>query len=158
MTTNKTRQTDIATIHINKQHDRSHNNTINERSAAAARWTNGWWLKPAASLSSSPPCLKTLTAVPNYETHLFFSLVGFPGQTSCHDTGDPTRGSNPTSVQCVRRSLPAVTTCQNTSKSTVFHEAAGRFVQRTEGLPDQWVNFHTETCLGGVSAGTVMLR
>lgn len=65
--------------------------------------------------------------------HLFsFSLSGFPGRTSCPDTGAPTRVSSPTSVQCVRRSLPVVTTCQNTSKSTGFPGAAGQSVQQTD--------------------------
>lgn len=51
---------------------------------------------------------------------------------SCRDTGGPTQGSSPTSVPYVRRSLPAVTTFQNTSKSTVFLEAAGQFAQQTD--------------------------
>lgn len=53
---------------------------------------------------------------------------------SCLDTGGPTQGSSPTSVPCARRSLPAATTCQNTSKSTVSHGAAGQFTQRTNAF------------------------
>lgn len=71
-------------------------------------------------------------SLPKCKTYLFFLIPGFPGQTSCRDTGDPTRGSSPTSVPCVRRSSHAVTTFQNTSKSTVSHEAAGQFAQQTD--------------------------
>lgn len=60
-------------------------------------------------------------------SHLSFFLTDFPDRTSCPDTGDPTLVSNPTSVKCVRRNLPAVTTCQNMSKSTVFHASAAQF-------------------------------
>lgn len=48
----------------------------------------------------------------------FSSLAGSPGQMSCPGTGAPTQGSNPTSVQCVRRSLLAVTTCPSMSRCT----------------------------------------
>lgn len=57
-------------------------------------------------------------------------LSGFQDQMSSLDTDDPTQGSNRTNVKCVRRSLPAVTTCLNTSKSTVFRESAERFAQQ----------------------------
>lgn len=63
---------------------------------------------------------------------LFFSPPDFLGQMSCLDTGGLTQVWSPTSVQCARRSLPAVTTCQNTLKSTVFHEQAGQFAQLTD--------------------------
>lgn len=63
---------------------------------------------------------------------LSFSPPGFPGLMSCPDTGGLTQVWSPTSVQCARRSLPAVTTCQNTLKSTVFHEQAGQFAQLTD--------------------------
>lgn len=70
-------------------------------------------------------------SLPN-EKHLLFFPSGFPGQTNCLDTGGPTQVSSHTSVQCVRRNSPAVTTSQNTSKSTVFHETAGQFARQTD--------------------------
>lgn len=74
------------------------------------------------------PCL--FSRLPLLSLKLLFS--GFPDRTSCPDTGGPTRVSNRTSVKCARRSLPAATTCPNTSKSTVFHESAGRFALQTD--------------------------
>lgn len=58
--------------------------------------------------------------------------AGSPDQTSCPDTGVPTRVSNPTSVKCARRSSPAATTCPNTSKCTASRGSAGRFAPQTE--------------------------
>lgn len=63
---------------------------------------------------------------------LLFRFSGFPGRTSCLDTGVPTRVSNRTSVKCARRSSPAVTTCPNTSKFTAFRESAGQFALQTD--------------------------
>lgn len=74
------------------------------------------------------PCL--FSGLPLLNPKLLFS--GFPDRTSCPDTGGPTRVSNRTSVKCARRSSPAATTCPNTSKSTVFHESAGRFALQTD--------------------------
>lgn len=54
---------------------------------------------------------------------------------SCRVTGGPIRGLSPTSVLYVRRNSPAVTICQNTSKSTVFHEAVGQSAQQTDAPP-----------------------
>lgn len=56
------------------------------------------------------------------------SPPGFPVQTSCPVIGGPILGWSHTSALCVRRSLPAVTTCRNTSKSTAFPETAGQSV------------------------------
>lgn len=67
------------------------------------------------------------------QTYLFFFFhPDSRGRMSCLDTGGPTRGSSLTSAPYARRSLPAATTCQNTSKSTVSHEAAGQFTPRTD--------------------------
>ncbi len=96
-----------------------------------------WSQVSAHQLCDSSPSQIHTSDLPNIKHLCFFFLSGFPGQTSCLDTGGPTRVSSPTSVQCVRRSLHAVTTCQNTSKSTVFHEAAGQFAQQTD-LWDLW--------------------
>lgn len=74
------------------------------------------------------PCL--FSGLPLLNPKLLLS--GFPDRTSCPDTGGPTRVSNRTSVKCARRSSPAATTCPNTSKSTVFHESAGRFALQTD--------------------------
>lgn len=54
---------------------------------------------------------------------------------SCRVTGGPIRGLSPTSVLYVRRNSPAVTICQNTSKSTVFLEAVGQSAQQTDAPP-----------------------
>ncbi|KAK5612450.1 hypothetical protein CRENBAI_020641 [Crenichthys baileyi] len=69
---------------------------------------------------------------------MFLIITGFHGLMSCPVTGDPIQASSPTNVLYVKRSLPAVTTCQNTSKSIVFHETAGQFVQQT----DSSLQFH----------------
>ncbi|KAA8593617.1 hypothetical protein FQN60_009733 [Etheostoma spectabile] len=53
-------------------------------------------------------------------------------QMSCLVIGVPTQVSSLTSVQFVKRGLPAVTTCQNTSKSTDFHETVGQFAPPTD--------------------------
>ena len=75
----------------------------------------------------TPPLSSSLVPVDN---KISLCLSGFPDQMSSLDTDDPTQGSNRTNVKCVRRSLPGVTTCLNTSKSTVFRESAEQFAQQ----------------------------
>lgn len=70
---------------------------------------------------------------------LLVLLPGSLGRTSCLDTGGPTRVSSRTSAKCVRRSLPAATTCPNTSKSTVFHASVARCALSTDrNVWDKW--------------------
>lgn len=67
-----------------------------------------------------------------------FLLTGSRGLTSCPDTVAPTLEWNHTSASCVRRSLPAVITCRNTSKSIGFHEAAGQDDLQTDPPDPFW--------------------
>lgn len=68
----------------------------------------------------------------NLIKHILGSFLDFPGLMSCPDTAAPTPEWSRTSASSVRRSLPAVITCRNTSKSTAFHEAAERVALQTD--------------------------
>ncbi|KAG9329878.1 hypothetical protein JZ751_028711 [Albula glossodonta] len=57
---------------------------------------------------------------------------GSPAQTNCRDTAALTQESSHTNVSSVRRSLLAVTTCPNTSKSIAFPGATEQRVPQTE--------------------------
>lgn len=89
----------------------------------------------SVSLNSGSHCrditVTLLTCSHATLTCLLVLSPGSPGRTSCPDTGGPTRGSSRTSVKCVRRSLPAATTCPNTSKSTGSHASVAPFAPST---------------------------
>lgn len=83
-------------------------------------------------------CLNSLGEKKQKKKDKVEQIASFPagslGPMSCPGTGAPTLEWNRTSASSARRSLPAVITCPNTSKSTAFHEAAGQDALPTDSF------------------------
>lgn len=100
-------------------------------------------------------CLNSLGEKKQKKKDKVEQIASFPagslGPMSCPGTGAPTLEWNRTSASSARRSLPAVITCPNTSKSTAFHEAAGQDALPTDSFdPSDRLTLSGEGGEGGV--------